>query len=394
MSDNNIVIEIEGQNLSDFISGNVSIQLNQFCNTFNFVTTKSLAKEYNIFPEDECRIFINDKLALTGTIDTVSPSATPDGSTVEVTGRDITCDIVDSCLPNNIALSGTFNLKSVIELVVKLLGLDEKIKVINNIKDLPNFTSADIVSAEVDENCFEFINKYAQKVSAILYTNAEGNIVMTRAGEERYADKLVNEINGEDNNIISSNAGYDYTQRYYKYIVYSQDNANTQTNKISIDNVARKGIAYDDEIRETRVLVQKAENSCNSATCQEIATLEANVRRANSLKYSCKVYGYETNDGNLWQINKLIQVYDIDEDVDSELLIKGLTFSMGGEEGSTTDIDLALCDAYTLQASLDKLNERTNKTKTTKKKKKGKKGKKGKGVDKALIDDLNKKLGL
>lgn len=371
MSDNNIVIEIDGKNLSDYIDGNVNIQLDQFCNSFSFTTTKTLQGEYNIFPEDECKIFINDKVAITGVIDSVSPSEDADSSTVSVSGRDRTCDIVDSDLPEGISLSGDFTLVTVIEKVLTALGLTD-IKVVNQIEDLRAFTKSDIVSAEVDKNCFDFINEYAQKVSAILTTNAEGNIVITRAGTDRYSDKLLNDIGNEENNIISSSAGYDYSQRYYKYIVYSQSNANTQTTNVSIDNVAQKGIAIDDEIRESRVMVIKANNACGSSNCQEIATLEANVRRANSLKYSCEVYGFESNDKQLWKVNKLIQVYDVDNDIDSELLIKGVTFNIGNN-GSTTSLELALADAYTLQASLDEVNGRTNKTKTSKKKKKGSK---------------------
>lgn len=375
MSDNNIVIEIGGQNLADYIDGSVNIQLDQFCNSFSFTTTKTLAGEYNIFPEDSCRIIINGKVAITGVVDNVSPSEDPDSSTVNVSGRDRTCDVVDSDLPVGISLSGNFTLQTVIEKVLSALGLTD-IKVINQIEDLRSFTKDDIVSADVDKNCFDFINEYAQKVSALLITNSDGNIVITRAGNSRYEDKLLNDIGNEENNIISSSAGYDYSQRYYKYIVYSQSNANTQTGNIDISNVAQKGIAIDDEIRQTRVMVMKANNACDSANCKEIATLEANIRRANSLKYNCEVYGFETNDGNLWQVNKLIQVYDVDTDIDSELLIKGITFNIGGN-GSTTSIDLALADAYTLQASLDEVNGRTNKTKVAKSKtEKGKKAKK------------------
>ena len=232
MADNEVVIEINGNNLTDFINGSVDIKFDQFCNSFSFKTTKDLGKEYNIFPEDECKILINGKVALTGIIDTVSPSEDPSESTVDVTGRDKTRDVVDSDLPEAISLSGEFTLETVIQKVLTALQLDGDIKVVNKLGDeLRSFTQADIVSAEVDKNAFDFINEYAQKVSAILITDAEGNIVITRAGEEKYPDKLVNILGegSEDNNIITSSAGYDYSNRYYKYIVYSQSNANTST---------------------------------------------------------------------------------------------------------------------------------------------------------------------
>ena len=88
----------------------------------------------------------------------------------------------------------------------------------------------------------------------------------------------------------------------------------------------------------------------------------------------------------------MIQVYDVDCDIDSELLIKGITFNLG--DGATTDMEFALADAYKLQASLDEVEGRTNKTKKTKKKgKKGKK-KKSKGLSEADNAKLNSLLGI
>ena len=36
MADNEVVIEINGNNLTDFINGSVDIKFDQFCNSFSF----------------------------------------------------------------------------------------------------------------------------------------------------------------------------------------------------------------------------------------------------------------------------------------------------------------------------------------------------------------------
>lgn len=399
MSDNNIVIEIDGVNFEDYISANVSRRFDEFCGTFDFKCTKAEANDFNIDSNSYCKIFINGKKALTGVIDKVSPSEDPNSSEVNISGRDITCDIVDSCVPTSISLSGDFDLVTVIEKVVDALGLSDSISVINEIPDLRKFTSADIVSSEVDKNAFEFINEYAQKVSAILITNEDGNIVITRAGEtsKTVTDKIVNIVDNEEdnNNVLSSSAEYDFSDRYHKYIVVSQSNANTEKKQISVESVSQKGEAIDEDVRPSRVLIIKADNACDSATCQEIATLECNVRRANSLKYSCTVAGYELNNGDLYSINTLMQVIDDDNFIESELLVKGVTFSLG--DGAVTGLEFAVKDAYTLQANLDEIDARTNKTDNKKSKKKGGKGKKG---DKPIVltpeqqKELNNALGI
>ena len=403
--ENKITIEIDGTNYEDFLSADVSRRFDEFCGTFDFKCTKADADDFNIDNNSYCDIYVNDKKVMTGVIDKVSPSDDANSSDVNITGRDITCDIVDSCIPTSISLSGEFDLVTVVEKVVEALGLSDKISVINEIPDLKPFTSADIVSAEVDKNAFEFMNEYAQKVSAILITNEDGNIVITRAGEssKTVPDKILNIVDpegngGDDNNVLSSSAEYDFSQRYYKYIVVSQGNANTEKNKISIENVSQKGEAIDEEVRQSRVLVIKADNACNSATCEEIATLECNVRRANSLKYSCTVAGYMLNDGNPYSINTIMQVIDDDNFINSELLVKGVTFSFG--DGSVTGLEFAVKDAYTLQANLDEIDARTNKTDNKKKKSGGKKSSGGKKGDKPIVltpaqqKDLNNALGM
>lgn len=398
MADNKITIEIDGINFEDFETGSVSRRFDEFCGTFDFKCSKDDADDFNIDEQSYCTIYVNDKKVMTGVIDKVSPSEDANSSSVNITGRDITCDIVDSTLPTSISLSGEFDLVTVVEKVIEALELQDLIKVINNIPDLKKFTSADVVSSEIDKNAFEFLNEYAQKVSAILITDEDGNIVITRAGEKTVPDKILNQFGNPENNVLSSSAGYDFSERYYKYIVVSQSNATTEKKEITLDSMSQKGIAYDEAVRKSRVKVIKADNSCNSETCQEIATLEANVRRANSLKYNCSVAGYQLNNGDLYSINTLMTVIDDDNFIESQLMVKGVSFEFG--DGSITNLEFAPLDAYTLQANLDEIDARTNKT--NKKEKSAKKGKgkgKGKKSDKIVLTEaqkkeLNKALGM
>lgn len=398
MADNKITIEIDGINFEDFETGNVSRRFDEFCGTFDFKCSKDDADDFNIDEQSYCTIYVNGKKVMTGVIDKVSPSEDANSSSVNITGRDITCDIVDSTLPTSISLSGEFDLVTVIEKVIEALELQDLIKVINNIPDLKKFTSADVVSSEVDKNAFDFLNEYAQKVSAILITDEDGNIVITRAGEKTVPDKILNQFGNPENNVLSSSAGYDFSERYYKYIVVSQSNATTEKKEITLDSVSQKGIAYDEAVRKSRVKVIKADSSCNSETCQEIATLEANVRRANSLKYNCSVAGYQLNNGDLYSINTLMTVIDDDNFIESQLMVKSVSFDFG--DGSITNLEFAPLDAYTLRANLDEIDARTNKTNKKDKSAKKSKGKgKGKKSDQIVLTDaqkkeLNKALGM
>ena len=104
------------------------------------------------------------------------------------------------------------------------------------------------------------------------------------------------------------------------------------------------------------------------------------------------------NDGNPYSINTIMQVIDDDNFINSELLVKGVTFSFG--DGSVTGLEFAVKDAYTLQANLDEIDARTNKTDNKKKKSGGKKSSGGKKGDKPIVltpaqqKELNNALGM
>lgn len=390
---NSVVIEIDGENYEEFKSGSVTRRFDSLCGSFDIKTTKDKMSEYNISPNDSCRIFVNGKKVLTGFVEIISPSEDADSSEVSLTGRCKTCDIVDSNLPVPINLSGTFTLVTVANKVIEALGID--CKVINEVPDLKSFTNADIISSEVDENAFDFLNKYAEKVSVLLITDADGNLVITRggAGKKKKDDMFINEYDGENNNILSSSAGYDYTQRFNTYIFCSQANTNTTSSdtKIDINHISQKAVAIDDEIRPSRIFVKKTENSCSAEICKQMADLECNIRRANSLSYQNEIAGYEFNDGSLFDINTIAHVYDDDCEIDSELVIKSCTYNFG--DGATTSLEFADVDAFTLQATMDSLTEKVSDTKSTKSKKKKKKKKKKKDAT-AETAELNKLLGL
>jgi len=369
MSKSSYEIKIGDMSLTAVLSGNVNLRLDQLCSDFSFDVTKSLCNEFNIEEQSSIKIYLAKNIALNGFVDSINPSEDPLSSTVSIVGRSKLCDIVDSDLPVPITLSGGVSLSTVATKVLSACGVSAK--VINRLAEDEVFSKTDIISAEADQNAFEFLNQYAEKVNALLYSDEDGNLIIGRAGSGKYSDKLINIIDGEDNNIKSSSAGFDYSERFYKYTVISQENTNASSTSVSTATTYCKGYAYDNEVRKSRSLTIKAENPSTNEQCAKIATFEANIRRANSLKYTCTVDGYSTNNGSLWLPSRSVHVIDDDNGVDSELLIKGCNFNLGN---GTVTMDFGLVDAFTLQANLDELNSRTHVTKA-KKKKKGKKKK-------------------
>ncbi len=360
MSNEQIRIEIGGQDFENFKTASVTRRLDTVCGEFSF--TASTDFKFNINNNSVCKIFVNEKLVLTGYIETLNPSIEPTSHDIEITGRDLLSDLVDSSIPSNLNIQGGITLAEIATKIINGLGIP--VKVINNVTNLAPFSKTELISAEPDQNAFDLINQYASKRSVLITSDANSNLIITRASDTRVADKLVNYKSDTmlENNIKSSNASYDNSQRFNKYTVISQENSSANGASFNINTVNIKGIATDNEIRSTRQIIIQAENASSSDICTEIAGFEANIRRANALNYTCQVQGFSRNNGDIWWINELVEVIDEDELISSELLTKAVTFNIDAGSGSNTNLEFGLRDAYTLQANLDELQQRVNKT--------------------------------
>ena len=79
------------------------------------------------------------------------------------------------------------------------------------------------------------------------------------------------------------------------------------------------------------------------------AKFEANIRRANSVNYSCAIQGHSIN-GKPFKINTLAFVDDDFCNISSELLIHTIEYRYSLNQGSTSMLQMTYKDAYTLQA--------------------------------------------
>jgi prophage tail gpP-like protein len=159
------------------------------------------------------------------------------------------------------------------------------------------------------------------------------------------------------NNIKDSNISMDWSQRYYKYIIRSNGNLSEfdwDTNVTS--NVNFKGVAYDNEIRQTRTFEKIAQHILSNTECQKMAVEESNIRRAKSLTYQATVAGYSAN-GELWQEGKLVSVKDDKKKIYGNFVIKSVHY-LYSTAGEITTMDMTYPDAFQLEDSLSDSNQR------------------------------------
>ena len=349
-----IQVRVNGEVYENFTEATVYSSLKTISGSFTIMST---ANENDLFPikaTDSVEVIVDGVVAITGFIDSLSGSHSSSTHSITINGRDKTADVIDSTVGSKKEYKGNLSLKKLIENVLSNSGITG-IKVIDEIGTLEQFTNSDLISAEIGQTIFDFIDTYASKKQVLLTTDGQGNIVITRGSTVSSGATLVKLKSDPSlrNNILKSSINIDNSNRFNKYIVQTQSNplfSISSSNSADETNINANSI--DSEVRATRVLEFQAEETLDNEGSKKRAEWEANLRRSNSFKYTATVQGH-SHSNDIWRPNRLVTVIDEFWDISSNgLLITDVEYSYNND-GSVTKLTLVYPESYTVQAELD-----------------------------------------
>lgn len=344
---------VNGQPFEDFTRASVQKSVESMAGEFSFLATWDDGQPFPIPRAASVQIYIDDQQIIDGYVERINPQISVGGSSVEISGRDKTSDIIDSTLPANaLQVAAGISFVEVIKRGIAAIG--SNVGVVNNVPDLEPFGSADVISNEAGENLYSFLDALAKKKQVLLTTDGAGNIVITRSGTEQINYTLKNLDNDGENTVIMSSASIDDSNRFHTYSVVTQGNLTGLTlsgGEFSPEDVANTSgsTVTDSEIRSGRTLYLTADENMSSADCTALAKWEANIRKARSRTYSCTAYGYKDFDGKIFRPNTLVQVMDSSVNVFETMLISACSYEDSIDGGDITYLDLVHKDSYTLQ---------------------------------------------
>lgn len=355
-----LTLEVDSIPYEGFTSANVRLSLDSLAHDFRFTATAERANYLPFTGGESCRILINNEVVTTGFIEIVDVPYSAGSHTINIQGRSKTGDIVDSTL-DQLELNAPITLKNCIQKVIEQLGSD--ITVTDQSGSEPFNESEDKLGPSVGQNAFEFIVTLAKKRQVLLTTDKDGNILITRSESTSTNSSLLNQVNGENNNIISARASYDHTNRFNKYLVKSQLNASSSifggvTDLNSVVNQGGSSITdfvLDPLSRVGRQLVLRAEKASSTEQASLRATWEANIRRARSSNYSATIRSFSDNSGARWSLNTVVNVIDDFTNINANKLINSIEFSTTLNGGDVTQLGMVETDAY--QVSLEEPKE-------------------------------------
>lgn len=326
----------------------VSRSLRSFAGWFEVVSSADDNERLPIRINDRIQIVSGaSDVLLTGFVESLRVRQDAGSHEIAVSGRDITADLIDSTLKTK-QFTGPIDFPALVSRVLDAQGLGA-IRVINEAGQLPQIKATELVSGEIGQSAFDFLEKYARRVQVVLTTNGDGSLLIMRASARDSGATLIRLAGNQANNVLSSSLEINAAGRYRDYICQGQlAPAGSDFDGTTEETTAQSGSARDSGARATRFYEFEAETPMDGTACGDRAKLEANVRRAASLDYSAVVQGVPSG----FEINRLVDVRDDFCDIGDRLLITDVEhrFDSGG---TVTEVGCSFKDAFTLQEELE-----------------------------------------
>jgi prophage tail gpP-like protein len=341
MFNNKIYLEIDNIKYEGFTEIAVNSSLENFSSSFSFTSTVKETKLGKIVNDiklgQSAKVYIDDKLFITGFIEDIEKEVSSDSHSKTASGRDIGGDIIDS---NIIQKSyAQRNFEKLVNLVLKDNGFS--IKVINKVGTL-NLEATEKIKTESGQSIFNFLDQYAKKLQVLLKIDSEGNLTIIREDDDIVKNMLINDYTSSTN-ILTSKLKLSTVDRFNLIEVYSQSNNKTHTKT----GISQKGIATDSQIRKTRRKILTMSTASESRSLKALAEWNINVKRAKGSRYTCTTLGFYSSNNTLWQPNRLVDIIDYSMEIEGTFLIQGVQF-LQTLRGSFTILDIVEQGAFTL----------------------------------------------
>lgn len=291
----------------------------------------ALLPQWPIIAGQFCELRLDGRVVITGYVDEVSRSIDAEAHSIEVTGRDATADLVDC---SAIRKAGQWRGMRIEQIATELAN-PFNVPVTTEIdtgKPLTTF------ALQEGETVFDAISRAARIRGLLLMTDGQGGLLITRAGEKRIDTPLV-----LGSNLLKASVHVDARDRYSDYMLKGQAPGSDYFNATAAAHVFAR--AKDPGVMRYRPLILTADCPDIALTLVERAKWEANLRWARSLQVEAVVQGWQHANG-VWEPNRVVHFKAPALQLEGDLLIAGVEFSLSLDGGSTSKLSLTHADAF------------------------------------------------
>jgi prophage tail gpP-like protein len=294
-----------------------------------------------ILPGDECILRIGQDTIITGYVDGVGGSESASDHEMVVTGRDKTSDLIDCSVKECPYTFANTPLMTIVEAIASPYNVKVE-------SDTDIFVRIDKFSIQPGERCFEAIDRVCRMAGVLPTSTVDGAVHLTRAGREVQGTDLV-----FGTNIKSYQYQFSVADRFSTYKVLGQRSGSDSSDPAA--NAKILGEASDPAIGRGRTLVVSGVHAADKPSALVRARWEAAVRAGRSGVITMAVQGWRDDNGYLWEVNRLVDVYVPQWRPQYEpMLIAEVEFTKSLSEGTMTKLNLSRPDAFSPEPLPDK----------------------------------------
>lgn len=303
----------------------VNLALDQMSGSFELSVSGENARELIKHPLTkglQCRVKLDGETVITGYINRRSAAYEPESHTLTLSGRDVTCDLIDcSAVVQNQELHNVTIAKAAIQLIAPFPAIT---------LDCPA-PGAPFDKFVINDGAtiYDVLSEHAKQRGLMIYSLGDGVLRIRKPSVSANSNALIEGVN-----IIKGSAEDSDEDLFNRYIMRFSDP----------DSAFHKGLyTYtDSSVRTGRVRIIDAEKADKTGP-KNRAQWEAKLRQARSQTASISVQGWAAN-GRLWRIGDAVPVQSPALAIAETLLINAITYN--ADEGTTTDMELVRPEVY------------------------------------------------
>lgn len=321
---------------SGWSSVRVTRSIESMCGSFALDVFDRWAYQQTAWPlrvGQECSVLLIDTPVIRGSVDRRSVGLGK-GAAASVSGRDATSLLVDcSCALGRWSFHNV-DLLAFAQKVCAPYGIHVRLEGVQS----SQIAVPKKLSIEPGDTAAQAIENACRVAGLLPVADGSGGLVLTRPGTGRCSSALAEGVN-----LLRGSVEHDITKRHHTVNVLGQRPGSDQA---SGAGVLSKGSAVDETIDPRRVTYVRAEGAVDSAQAKARAQWEVAVRAAQGETVEVTTQGWAQASGELWPINRLVRVQSPTLELDNDLVIVSVTYSLSRDTGATTQLTLRRPDAY------------------------------------------------
>lgn len=304
MNDHDVSLRVNGKVFAGWTRVNISAGIDRLSRSFDVSVTRQWPQtsdlkdlDLPVVEGDEVEVLIGTDRVISGFVDSTPLRYDSGNISAGITGRSRTEDLIDCSAPSSPAQFSNRSLAQIVTTLVKPFD----IRVLSATPAGNTLTSFQL---DFGESVSEALNRLLGLEQVLAFDDANGNLVLDTVGNEQATTALV-----LGQNILSADSQRDFSDRFSEYTVSGQrvggddDYGATTNSRIT-------ATTKDPSVLRYRPLIIKQCGNATLATCKARAEYERAHREGRTLETTYKVAGWRQGDGQLWQPNQRVIVWD------------------------------------------------------------------------------------